>query len=205
MAQIADLADYRQQSAPRAAASPVERLLADARLRLVETGTRNRLVHTPRGAKRTRSVVIVNAFADALFEAISRSDRTLRLMPTDAASPLAPHAPADNVVHLPDPVSAISALQTNLDDTALEKRLLTIYRDAKTAEEEQGINILYLAIGFLRRYEDDNSDVAREAPLVLVPVSLSAIHAARPSLCGHATRTSPQIKPYRSGCLQTSE
>ena len=90
MAQIADLADYRQQSAPRAAASPVERLLADARLRLVETGTRNRLVHTPRGAKRTRSVVIVNAFADALFEAIARSDRTLRLMPTDAASPLAP-------------------------------------------------------------------------------------------------------------------
>jgi very-short-patch-repair endonuclease len=171
LAQIADLANYRQQSAPLAA-SPVERLLADARLRLVETGTRNRLVHTPRGAKRTRSVVIVNAFADALFEAIACSDRTMRLMPTDTASPLAPDASADNVVHLPDPVSAMSALQTNLADTALEKRLLTIYRDAKTAEEEQGINILYLAIGFLRWYEDDNSDVVREAPLVLVPVSL---------------------------------
>ena len=117
-------------------------------------------------------MVIVNAFADALFEAIARSDRTMRLMPTDTASPLAPDARADDVVHLPDPVSAISALQTNLDDTALEKRLLTIYRDAKTAEEEQGINILYLAIGFLRWYEDDNSNVVREAPLVLVPVSL---------------------------------
>ena len=51
--------------------------------------------------------------------------------------------------------------------------LLTIYRDAKTAEEEQGINILFLAIGFLRWYEDDNSEVIREAPLVLVPVSLT--------------------------------
>src|SRR5208282_4091603 len=55
----------------------------------------------------------------------------------------------------------------------LEKRLLSIYRDAKTAEEEQGINILFLAIGFLRWYEDDHSEVVREAPLVLLPVSLN--------------------------------
>ena len=205
MAQIADLADYRQQPAPRAAVSPVERLLADARLRLVETGTRNRLVHTPRGAKRTRSVVIVNAVADALFEAIAHSDRAMRLMPTDTASPLAPDAPADNFVHLPDPVSAISTLQTNLADTALEKRLLTIYRDAKTAEEEQGINILYLAIGFLGgpRMTTLTSPVKRR--WCWFPSLWSAIHAARPSLCGCATRTSPQIKPYRSGCLQISE
>ena len=55
----------------------------------------------------------------------------------------------------------------------VEKRLLSIYRDAKTAEEEQGINILFLAIGFLRWYEDDHSEVLREAPLVLLPVSLN--------------------------------
>ena len=64
-------------------------------------------------------------------------------------------------------------LQTELDEPKLEKRLLSIYRDAKTAEEEQGINILFLAIGFLRWYEDDSSDVQRKAPLVLIPVSLS--------------------------------
>src|ERR1700753_2377208 len=39
-------------------------------------------------------------------------------------------------------------------------------------EEEQGINILFLAIGFLRWYEDDSSEVRREAPLVLIPVAL---------------------------------
>ena len=39
--------------------------------------------------------------------------------------------------------------------------------------EEQGINILFLAIGFLRWYEDDKSEVLREAPLVLVPVLLT--------------------------------
>jgi hypothetical protein len=32
--------------------------------------------------------------------------------------------------------------------------------------------ILFLAIGFLRWYEDDRSEVSREAPLVLIPVVL---------------------------------
>jgi hypothetical protein len=35
-----------------------------------------------------------------------------------------------------------------------------------------GVNILFLALGFLRWYEDDKSDVPREAPLILLPVSL---------------------------------
>ena len=112
----------------------------------------------------------------------------MRFLPADAVPASAPEA----------------VLQTNLDETALEKRLLTIYRDAKTAEEEQGINILYLAIGFLRWYEDDNSDVVREAPLVLVPVSLVRDPRRSTFTCGPATRTSPQIKPFRSGCVRIS-
>ena len=71
------------------------------------------------------------------------------------------------------PDAAPTVLCTSIDEEKLEKRLLAIYRDAKTAEEEQGINILFLAIGFLRWYEDDKSEVLREAPLVLVPVSLT--------------------------------
>jgi hypothetical protein len=54
----------------------------------------------------------------------------------------------------------------------LHKRLHTIHRDAKTAEGERGVNILFLALGFLRWYEDEKSDVPREAPLILLPVSL---------------------------------
>src|SRR5208283_4550998 len=69
--------------------------------------------------------------------------------------------------------AAPTVLCTSIDEEKLEKRLLAIYRDAKTAEEEQGINILFLAIGFLRWYEDDKSEVLREAPLVLVPVALT--------------------------------
>jgi very-short-patch-repair endonuclease len=173
LAQISSVDNTSQQPGPDLAKSLLERLLADARLRLVETGTRNRLVHTPRSSKRRRSLPIVGADADSLVEMLARSSRTMRFLPANSAAALALGMPASNIARLPTPSSASAFLQTNLEIEALEKRLLAIYRDAKIAEEEQGINILFLAIGFLRWYEDDKSDVLREAPLVLVPVSLT--------------------------------
>jgi len=44
--------------------------------------------------------------------------------------------------------------------------------DAKSAQEEQGLNILYLAMGFLRWRESGSSDGWRKAPLILLPVEL---------------------------------
>ena len=64
-------------------------------------------------------------------------------------------------------------LQTPHRSERLHKRLLSLYFDARTYQEEQGVNILYLAMGFLRLYEDNESDKARWAPLILVPVSLA--------------------------------
>jgi hypothetical protein len=63
-------------------------------------------------------------------------------------------------------------LETRLGPSALQKKLLKVAREAKTAEEEQGVNILYLALGFLKWFEEDTSNVPREAPLVLLPVDL---------------------------------
>jgi very-short-patch-repair endonuclease len=146
----------------------VERLLAEARLRLVETGTRNRLVHTPRGAKRTRSLSILDADADRLFQALGER-KSMSFLPGDPET-----TGSRSLASTRSPVRANgNLLQTSLELEKLEKRLLSIYRDAKTAEEEQGINILFLAIGFLRWYEDDKSDVLREAPLLLLPVALT--------------------------------
>jgi hypothetical protein len=55
---------------------------------------------------------------------------------------------------------------------ALQRRLLKIARESQTAEQESGVNVLYLALGFLTWFEDKSSAVAREAPLVLLPVEL---------------------------------
>ncbi|MCO4756091.1 MAG: DUF4011 domain-containing protein, partial [Bacteriovoracaceae bacterium] len=65
-----------------------------------------------------------------------------------------------------------SKLQTKLLEDALDKRLLKISTEASTYYEEQGIDILYLALGFLTWFEDKNSDLPRNAPLVLIPVAL---------------------------------
>jgi len=142
--------DFRKSDSAQPVPSLIERLLADARLRLVETGTRNRLVHTPRGGKRTRSLPIIGADTDDLFDTLVRSGRALRFLPASLERELALEIKADYESSIPVADGTSNGLQTNLDEQRLEKRLLSIYRDAKTAEEEQGINILFLAIGFLR-------------------------------------------------------
>src|SRR5579862_3153151 len=54
--------------------------------------------------------------------------------------------------------------------------MLTILRKieaaARTAIQESGVNMLYLAIGFLEWYESQDSEEAHLAPLVLVPVQI---------------------------------
>ena len=63
-------------------------------------------------------------------------------------------------------------LQTGYGSAVLQKRLLNSYYLARSTIEEQGVNILYLALGMLHWYERDNSEVLRRAPLVLLPVEL---------------------------------
>lgn len=65
-----------------------------------------------------------------------------------------------------------NALQTTMTAEVLDRRLLKLYYDARTFEEEQGVSALYLALGFLKWYEDERSDRARFAPLLLIPVAL---------------------------------
>lgn len=63
-------------------------------------------------------------------------------------------------------------LQTALPEERLFLTLLKIHAEAQTYLEEQGVNVLFLALGFLHWYEVDSSDKLRKAPLLLVPVEL---------------------------------
>ncbi|MEX2490530.1 MAG: DUF3320 domain-containing protein [Nitrospirales bacterium] len=69
-------------------------------------------------------------------------------------------------------------LQTAMSSEKLQARLLSIHRDARTYLEEQGVNVLFLAIGFLHWYEIASSEEARHAPLILIPVELTR-HSAQ--------------------------
>lgn len=63
-------------------------------------------------------------------------------------------------------------LQTNDSEQKLQAKILNTYYFAKTSIEEQGVNILYLALGMLNWYEKGNTEDTRSAPLVLIPVTL---------------------------------
>lgn len=146
----------------------------DVRMRLVETGTRNRLVHVNRASARGNVLNIVNERSDEVYKLLCVG-KTMRFKAlgrdkvedTDELDLSAGSEDPDGEDRYTD-----NFLETRLGPDALQKKLLKLHREAQTAEEESGVNILYLALGFLTWFEDESSTIAREAPLVLLPAEL---------------------------------
>ncbi|MGL6299142.1 MAG: DUF4011 domain-containing protein, partial [Methanobacteriaceae archaeon] len=63
-------------------------------------------------------------------------------------------------------------IKTNLTPTELQKRLFYINQQAKMMLQEQGYNILYIAIGFLEWKGGFKPNEIKKAPLILIPVTL---------------------------------
>jgi very-short-patch-repair endonuclease/RecA/RadA recombinase len=169
-----------------------DRLLADRRA-LLDSGTRNRLIHIPLRTKTIRAIEIVGATSAEVFGHLGDGKRFSFLPAAVAETPAAeaPAADEDAPVQAAPPAArsadkragsqprqSDAGLQTRLSAEGLRKRLLDIWYDARTLEEEQGVNILFLAFGLLTWFEDDKSDVERFAPLVLLPVRLERSSAA---------------------------
>jgi Protein of unknown function (DUF4011) len=55
-------------------------------------------------------------------------------------------------------------LQTALTSDGLQNRLLALYRDARLIMEEQGVNILYLALGRLKWFEAEKGGYTASCP-----------------------------------------
>jgi hypothetical protein len=160
---------------PSATLDRIPSLLEEVRRRLVETGTRNRLIHVNRKALRTNALNVVNERSDDVFSILRTEARRMRFRALgkdrteDADGPIL----AEEIVNIQiEARHQDTFLDTLLGPDALQKRLLRLADEAKVAENEQGVNILYLALGFLTWYEDEKSTVAREAPLILLPVEL---------------------------------
>ena len=64
-------------------------------------------------------------------------------------------------------------VETNKNISDLQKALRNLRNKAKTAIEEQGVNVLYLSFGFLKWTESENSDQIFTSPLILVPATLT--------------------------------
>jgi len=63
-------------------------------------------------------------------------------------------------------------IRTYLKEDELEPALKHLYRSSRLSIEENGANTLYLALGLLKWYESSNSERARFAPIILLPVEM---------------------------------
>jgi len=164
----------------------VKRKLHEARDTLIERNLRNRLVNCPLTSTRSRQIRVVDEVPDEVFRALLSQKREFVFAPgrglqeDDGIEQADPEQigwipPTDDISDV-DGVARRhrdNALQTQLTAEGLQKRLTSLYYEAREVEEEQGINVLYLAMGFLKWFETGRSELERFAPLVLIPVELT--------------------------------
>jgi hypothetical protein len=170
---------------------PIVEKLDRARMELLDLSARNRLLNMPRSSKSARSIEIVDERSSEIFRLLVREGKVFTFLAGKAArrgdeadESGGEEAEADEITNLAQPADDVAddrgvfsrhadtRLQTRLTPKGLQKRLLELYFDARTLEEEQGVNILFLTLGTLRWIDPNNAANIRFAPLVLLPVAL---------------------------------
>ncbi len=167
---------FRFTGAPSKAATPVTRTRVDAwKQRLLDLSLNNRLLNF-RSGKATLELpgIDVHALEDALCEG-----KSLELVPkltpraADPRDPAADGVPADVLAEArAKEEQAAGRLHSAQPPAEHERALLELFRTSRSAFEESGAVLLYVAIGMLVWFESASSTQPRKAPLVLVPVQL---------------------------------
>ena len=85
-------------------------------------------------------------------------------------------------------------LQALATPEALDKSLRRLDEQARATIEEQGVNVLFLALGMLHYTESRDSTEVLRAPLIMVPVRL-ARKSARSGYTIEATDDEPMVNP----------
>jgi Protein of unknown function (DUF4011) len=156
------------------------------RRNLLDIGTRNRLISAPLKSSRANVLEIIDERADEVFSALWRQGATIGFAANETPQPsesTSGEHPEESIGPVYVPIDDAgengiasrhrdNKLQTRLQAEPLQRRLLTLQHDSDLFEEEQGANVLFLAIGFLKWFEADSSDIERFAPLLLIPVTL---------------------------------
>ena len=162
----------------------IERL----RTRLLDLSSRNRLLNYkhPKG----RSIQIVgDSNINLVFERLYVDGKSLPFKYVPDPPPLAytgklpearfyaPHVGISTSFEFPSNNGGsngrrLHGIQTLFYPADLERQLRKIAREAKTAVEETGTNMLFLVFGFLEFYDSEDSARPMYAPLISLPVAL---------------------------------
>lgn len=152
--------------------------LEKSRAELLDLTARNRLLNIPK-SKTTKFLEVVNERSDILFKMLFEESKPFTFLHGREDKKIdedieTNDSDSDDIVFLEDSESnhTDTKLQTKLTPKTLQKKLLDLYYDSKTLEEEQGINILFLSLGSLKWIDPNNKENIRFAPLLLLPVEL---------------------------------
>lgn len=167
----------------------IEKKIELARLELLDMGLRGNPLLNYRSGPKTLDVF--DEIPSQVFEMLVENNKPMRFLPipesylmeqesskegdseTQALLPLDEYL----ALEMGDERHEDIFLQTKKNAEQLDQSLLRIENEAHSLLQEQGIEVLYLAIGFLKWFEDANAKTARYAPLIMVPVELKRTSA----------------------------
>ncbi len=167
---------------------PLRDALEKMRIRLLDLTARNRLLNFKTGAG--KALAFVDISIDEFYTKLVENGNKLTVTPVPAPTrvewemkngrhvrpDIKSHAASlgiDASLELPPPGMASSTIPRALyypDD--LERHLRKLSREAKSAIEETGANVLFLVVGLLEYPDRENSERILNAPLVAIPVHL---------------------------------
>jgi hypothetical protein len=180
---------------PYAGGGSLAEKLDRARTELLDLSARNRLLNMPKSTKSSKTIEIVDERSSEVFRLLVSEAKAFTFLPglpsrkpsqgSDEDSGGERDSDDEEVIldlALPDDDvtddrgvagrHADTRLQTRFTPEGLQKRLMDLYYDARTLEDEQGVNVLYLTLGSLRWVDPNDKKNVRQAPLLLIPVSL---------------------------------
>jgi hypothetical protein len=168
---------------------PIQEALAKLRVRLLDLTTRNRLLNFKHAPGKT--LQFVNSAPDAVFTKLmtnsgakvavnpvpepKRADWVRvngRLTRPDVKQYACEHGLQTDYELMPVPTLEGGAVRALYYPDDLAKHCRKLAREARSAIEETGANMLFLVFGFLEFPDQNDSDRILTAPLVCVPVSL---------------------------------
>jgi hypothetical protein len=139
--------------------------------KLLDLGKRNRLLYY-RETKRS-SLQILTPDCASLWKSFVQNEKPLVFPYYDELADYDEFS--ENL-----PEKTVYSVETNQNITDMQKTLRYLRDRTRTANEEQGTNILYLSFGFLKWKESVNSDIYFNSPIILVPVTLTVESIAAP-------------------------
>ncbi len=157
------------------------------REKLLDLTMRNQLINF---RPRTRVIKVFDEIPEYTYEILVLNERKMQFSPKPETKDRIENLELDEnntdedliidkselLWELPSPDADIqdyhkdNKLQTKLSSQELQKRLFNIYQQAKAVFDEQGYNILYLALGIIEWTEAEQSNEFKKAPLILIPV-----------------------------------